>query len=84
MTTRYLLSIVIAASVINVTLAFVGADDVTLYFTLDTIAFFVITTLFVHFHPRTRAVLSKMAVVFFIGVVSVAILKALEALARLK
>ncbi len=55
---RYIFTIILAASAVNVILAFAGQQDISLYFTLNVIVFLAITVLYVYFNPRARAALN--------------------------
>jgi uncharacterized membrane protein YgdD (TMEM256/DUF423 family) len=66
--------------VINTVLAFLGQNDLTLYFTLNIIAFLVITLLYVYLNPRARGALNIIGVVFFAGFMVVLVLKITEIL----
>jgi uncharacterized membrane protein YhhN len=66
--------------VINTVLAFLGQNDLTLYFTLNIIAFLVITLLYVYLNPRARGALNTIGVVFFAGFMVVVVLKITEIL----
>jgi uncharacterized membrane protein YhhN len=61
-------------------LAFFGQNDLTLYFTLNIIAFLVITLLYVYLNPRARRALNTIGVVFFAGFMVVVVLKITEIL----
>ncbi len=77
---RYILTLAVAASAINVVLAFAGQKDLTLYFTLNVIAFLVITLLYVYLNPRARAALNTIGVVFFGAFMVVVVIKVAEIL----
>ncbi len=80
---RYLLFLVLASCLIDVTLAFTGQKDIAVCFTTLVIAYLVITVLFVYFSPKTRKALSFVSVVFLTGFMVVVIIKILEVI-RLK
>ena len=77
---RYIISLVLTSCVINTVLAFFGQNDLTLYFTLNIIAFLVITLLYVYLNPRARRALNTIGVVFFAGFMVVVVLKITEIL----
>lgn len=77
---RYIISLVLTSCVINTVLAFLGQNDLTLYFTLNIIAFLVITLLYVYLNPRARGALNTIGVVFFAGFMVVVVLKITEIL----
>jgi uncharacterized membrane protein YhhN len=66
--------------VINTVLAFLGQNDLTLYFTLNIITFLVITLLYVYLNPRARGALNTIGVVFFAAFMVVVVLKITEIL----
>jgi len=77
---RYIISLVLTSCVINTALAFFGQNDLTLYFTLNIIAFLAITLLYVYLNPRARRALNTIGVVFFAGFMVVVVLKITEIL----
>ncbi len=80
---RYLLFLVLATCLIDVTLAFLGQKDIAAYFTANVISYLIITVLFIYFSPKTRKTLSVVSIVFLAGFMVVAILKFVEVI-RLK
>jgi hypothetical protein len=76
----YLLFIVIASYLTNIILAFIGQDDLTVYFTLNVIVFLVITLLHIYLNPRARRSLSAIAVVLFGGFMVIVLLKVIDVL----
>ena len=77
---RYLISIALASGLINPLLAFFGQNDLAVYFTVNILAYFAITLLYVHLNPVVRRALNRVATVFFAGFVVVLIFKAVEIL----
>ncbi|MDP3879521.1 MAG: hypothetical protein Q8Q07_04340 [Dehalococcoidales bacterium] len=59
---KYLILLAIAAGLINTLLAFLGSDDLQIYFTVNIIAYLIITLLYVHLNPRARRALSSVGV----------------------
>ena len=78
---KYIVSLVITGGVINITLACFGQEDLILYFTLNVIAFLVLTLLYVYFNPRARGALSIIGAVFFAAFAVTVALKVVEILA---
>jgi hypothetical protein len=78
---RYIISLMIAACTINIILAFAGQKDITLFFTLNVIAFLAITVLHVYLNPRARAALNTIGVVFFGAFMVIVAIKVAEILA---
>jgi len=62
---RFILTLTLAAGFINVLLAFLGQQDIQIYFIINIIAYMVITLLYVYFNPRARRALDGVSVVFF-------------------
>ncbi len=77
---RYIFSLLIVSCVINLVLAFLGQKDITLYFTLNVIAFLAITLLHVYLNPRARAALNAIGIVFFSAFMVVVAIKVAEIL----
>ncbi|MCJ7744232.1 MAG: hypothetical protein MUO99_06720, partial [Dehalococcoidales bacterium] len=77
---RYIISLVLTSCVVNTALAFFGQNDLTLYFTLNIIAFLVITLFYVYLNPRARGALNTIGVVLFAGFMVVVVLKITEIL----
>jgi len=64
---KYIVSLVLVACVINTLLAFFGQNDLEIYFTVNVIAYLVITLLYVYFNPRARTALNTIGIVLFAG-----------------
>jgi len=77
---QYLWFLVLAAFLINAVLAFTRQQDLTLYFTVNVLAYLVITVLHAYFSPRARRLLSTVAIVLFGGFLIVLIIKVMEVL----
>ena len=77
---KYIIWLMLAASIINVAFAFFGQKDITLYFTLNVIAFLAITLLHVYLNPRARAALNTIGIVFFGAFMVVVAVKVAEIL----
>lgn len=77
---RYLLLLILFSCVINVVLAFLGQNDIGVYFIFNVLAFLLITVLTVYFSPGTRKTLSVVSFVFFSGFLVVVALKVMEIL----
>ena len=77
---RYVLSLTVAAALINSFLAFVGQDDLGIYFIINVICYLIITLLYMYFNPRARRVFNTIGVVFFAGFVVITIIEVLEIL----
>jgi uncharacterized membrane protein YgdD (TMEM256/DUF423 family) len=79
---KYIISLVLAFSAINSTLAAAGQEKLDIYFTVNIIAYLVISLLYVYFNPRARRLLSTIGIVLFGGFLVIVALKVIEVLAR--
>ncbi len=77
---KLIISLAIAFSLINVFLAFLGQNDIAIYYVLDTIAYLLITLLYVYINPRARGALDTMGAVVFTGFLIIVALKVVELL----
>ncbi len=77
---KYIVSLALASSLINVSLAFLGQNDLTVYFTINIVAYLVITLLYVYLNPRARSALNTIGAVFFAGFMVTVALKVMEIL----
>jgi hypothetical protein len=75
---RYVIALVISACLINTVLAFLGQDDLSIYFVINVITYLVITLLFAYLKPMVRRTLTTIGAVLFGGFMVVVILKAIE------
>lgn len=75
---RYFLFLVLAAGVINAVLAFTGQKDLTVYFTVNVIAYLVITVLHAYLNPGARKSLGAVAVVMFGCFLVIVIIKTVD------
>jgi uncharacterized membrane protein YhhN len=64
---KYIVSLAVAAGLINTLLAFAGQNNLEIYFTVNIIAFLAITLLYVYLNPRARKALNTIGVVLFAG-----------------
>ncbi len=78
---KYIVSLVLAASIINTLLALVGQNDLRVYFVVNVIAYLVITLLYVYLNPRARTALNTIGSVLFAGFMVIVALKAIDILA---
>lgn len=77
---KYVVSLALSACLINTLLAFFGQNDLTIYFTINIIAYLVITLLYVYLNPRARRALNAIVVVLFGGFMVIVATKAIEIL----
>ena len=64
---RYVIALALASGLINTLLAFSGQNNLEIYFTVNVLAYLVITLLYVYLNPRARRALNTIAVVLFAG-----------------
>ncbi len=79
---RYIITMALAAGAINVTLAFAGQDDLTLYLALNIFAFLAITLAYVYLNPRARAALNVIRISLlsiFVVIVAIKVVEILTA-----
>ena len=77
---KYIVSLVLASGLINISLAFLGQNDLEIYFIVNVLAYLVITLLYVYLNPRARRALNTVGVVLFAGFVVIISLKVIEIL----
>jgi len=77
---KYVVSLVLAFSLINTLLAFFGQNDLGIYFTLDIITYLVITLLYVYLNPRARRALNTVTIVLFAGFIVIVAIRIMEIL----
>lgn len=77
---KYVVSLVLSACLINTLLAFFGQNDLGIYFTINIIAYLVITLLYVYFNPRARRALNTTGIVLFGGFMVIVVTKVIDVL----
>ena len=77
---KYVVSLVLSACLINTLLAFFGQNDLGIYFTINIIAYLVITLLYVYFNPRARRALNTTGIVLLGGFMVIVVTKVIEVL----
>lgn len=77
---KLIISLALVFSLINILLAFSGQEDIAIYYILDTVAYLLITLLYVYLNPRARGALDKMGAVVFTGFLIIVALKVIEIL----
>ncbi len=75
---KYIVSLALAACLINTLLAFSGQDDLAIYFVINIIAYLIITLLYAYLNPRARKALNTIATVSFAGFIVIVVFKAIE------
>ena len=77
---KYVVSLVLVSCLINILLAFFGQNDLAIYFTINILAYLVITLLYVYLNPRARRALNTVGVVLFGGFMVIVVTKVIEIL----
>ncbi len=75
---KYIVSLALAAGLVNTSLAAFGQNDLSVYFTVNIIAYLVITLLYVYLNPRARRALNTISVVLFAGFMVIVVLNVVE------
>jgi len=75
---KYIITITLAAGLVNTLLAAFGQNDLSIYFTVNTIVYLVITLLYVYLNPRARGALNTISVVLFAGFMVIVALNVME------
>ena len=75
---KYIVSLILASGLINISLAFFGQNDVVIYFIINTIAYLAITLLYAYLNPRARRALNTIGIVLFAGFLVIVSLKAIR------
>ena len=71
---KYIVSLTLVTGLINISLAFLGQNDLEIYFTVNIIAYLIITMLYAYLNPRARRALNTIGVVLFVGLMVVVVL----------
>lgn len=77
---RYIIILVLAFSAVNTLMAFMGQDKLEVYFTVNLIAYLIISLLYAYLNPRAKKVLSKMWMGLFGGFVVLVVIRVAEIL----
>ena len=72
------MSLILASGLIDISLAFLGQNDLTIYFIINVIAYLAITLLYAYLNPRARRALNTIGIVLFAGFLVIVSLKALR------
>ncbi|MFC1904339.1 hypothetical protein ACFLXT_01025 [Chloroflexota bacterium] len=75
---KYVVSLVLVSCLINTLLALFGQNNLEIYFTINLIAYLVITLLYVYFNPRARRALDTIGIVLFAGFMVIVAIKVME------
>ena len=79
---KYVISLALVSCLINTLLAFLGQNDLAIYFVINIIAYLAITLLYVYLTPRARKALNSIGAVLFAGFMGIVALKVMEILVR--
>jgi hypothetical protein len=79
---RYIVSLALAAGLVNILLTTLGQNDLSVYFIINTIVYLVITLLYVYFNPRARKALNTISIVLFAGFMVIVTLNFVELMLR--
>jgi hypothetical protein len=77
---KLIVSLALAFGIVNSLLAFLGQDDLSIYFIVNAIAYLVITLVYVYLNPRARSALNALSIIIFAGFMVVVAVKVLEIL----
>ena len=77
---KYIVSLVLISCLINTLLAFFSQNNLEIYFTVNIIAYLVITLLYVYLNPRAKRALNPVGAILFAGFMVIVGFKAMEIL----
>ena len=77
-----MVTLVLAASVINTLLAFLGQKDLQIYFVINILVYLVITLLYVYLNPRAKTALNTVGIVLFAGFMVIVSFKVIDILIK--
>ena len=72
---KYIIILALSSCLINTLLAFFSQNNLEIYFTINIIAYLIITLLYVYLNPRARRALNTIGVVLFGGFMVIIVLK---------
>ena len=75
---KLIIFLAITFSIINASLAFLGQNNIGLYFSADVIAYIIIALFYVRFDPRARTGLSTVSVLIFVWFLVMAALRVVK------
>lgn len=79
---RYIATLAISAAIINIFLAIVKQNDLSVYFITDVIAYLIITLLYIYLNPKARRALNAVSIVLFSSFIVIVAIKVLEILSK--
>ena len=77
---RLIISLAVAAGLINTLLALWGQKDLGVYFAMNVIAYLVIVLLYAYLNPRARRALDTIGYLLLSGFLVIVVMKAVEIL----
>ncbi len=77
---KLIFALLIAFFLIDIILAILGQNDLSVYFIANAIAYLIITLIFVFVNPRGRAALNALSGVIFAGFLVIVVMKVIEIL----
>ena len=77
---KYIVSLVLASGLINTLLAFLGQNDLGIYFVINVLAYLLIALLYAYLNPGARRALNTIGAVLFAGFMVVVSLRVIEIL----
>jgi hypothetical protein len=77
---KLLFSLALAFGLVNTLLAFLGVNDLSIYFVVSAIAYLIITLVYVHLNPRARSALNSLSLIIFAGFMLIVAVKVVEIL----
>lgn len=77
---RLIITLVITLSLLNILMAYLGQNDLSVYFIVNTVAYLVIIVLYVHLNPRARGVLNTVSAIILGGFLVTVTIKVVEIL----
>ena len=75
---KYLITLVLAASLINIFLAFTKQNSLEIYFIVNILSYLIITLLYVYLNKRARGALNAISAILFGSFMVIVIIKVLE------
>ena len=75
---NYVLSLALATCLLNTLAAFLGRDDLEFYFTINVIAYLLITIIYVYLNPRGKKALYAIGFALFGGLMIIVAFRVLE------
>lgn len=77
---KLIITLAVAFGIINILLAFLGQKDLSIYFIIDCIAYFIIVLTFINLNPGAKAVLNRLSAVLLVGFLAVLSIKVIDLL----